>query len=88
MDTSYFVRLPLEHAYNVRDLGGYSTNLGRFTKGHAFVRADDPCNLKEKDIHFLLEYGISAIVDLRSEEELQRSPNPFAANQNVDYINI
>lgn len=88
MNTSYFVRLPLVNAYNVRDLGGYSTSIGRFTKGHTFVRADDPCNLEEEDINFLLDYGIKAIVDLRSEEELQRSPNPFATNRHVDYINI
>lgn len=88
MKQNYFVRLPLVNAYNVRDLGGYATNLGSVTKGHAFVRADDLCNLGEEDIQFLLEYGIKAIVDLRSEEELQRSPNPFANNQNVDYINI
>lgn len=81
-----FVRLPLEGAYNVRDLGGYPTKCGRMTKWHAFLRSDDPYDLTDSDIEFLKEYGLKTVIDLRAEDEMEAFPNPFERVEGVDYI--
>lgn len=88
MNKNNFVRLPLKKAYNVRDLGGYPNSNGQMTKWHSFLRADDMCSLDNDDIDFLIDYGVNAIVDLRSKNEVKEKPNPFANNKKVSYINI
>lgn len=88
MNKNNFVRLPLKKAYNVRDLGGYPNINGNMTKWHTYLRADDMCNLESDDIEFLLDYGVNAIVDLRSKNEIEKKPNPFSKNPKVSYINI
>lgn len=35
------IRLPLEKAYNIRELGGYGTKDNKLTKWQSFLRADD-----------------------------------------------
>ena len=34
-------KLPMEGAYNVRDLGGYATKNGSVTRYHQFLRSDN-----------------------------------------------
>ena len=67
--------LPLEGAYNFRDLGGLKTENNRFIKwGHLF-RAGDLSTLTEWDINYLKHLGIQTLVDLRTDEEVNASPN-------------
>ena len=35
-----YTRLPMENAYNVRDLGGYATKKGSITPGRVLCEAD------------------------------------------------
>ena len=35
------IRLPLDNAYNVRELGGYYTKDKQITQWHRFLRSDD-----------------------------------------------
>lgn len=88
MSNLTYVRLPLQGAFNVRELGGYPAESGKPTKGHAFLRADGLHHLTPSDIDYLVEYGLTSVVDLRSEDEILRSPNPLADYPGVDYINI
>ena len=82
-----YTRLPMEKAYNVRELGGYATKKGLITMHHQFLRSENLTDITEEDKEFLIEYGLSAIVDLRSREEALIYPNPFRGNDLVNYIN-
>lgn len=62
-------RLPLKHAYNIRDLGGYTAKNGMVTKYHVFYRGDALNKLEEEEWKFLKEIGITTIFDLRSSSE-------------------
>lgn len=59
--------LPLQGAYNVRDLGGYPAKDGKLTKRKAFLRADSLADLTADDRIFLYDYGVRLVIDLRSE---------------------
>ena len=55
------IRLPLDNAYNVRELGGYYTKDKQITQWHRFLRSDDISQLTDQDIEFLLNYGVNKI---------------------------
>lgn len=78
--------LPLQGAYNVRDLGGYPAGGGRLTKHKAFLRADSLANLTADDRKFLYDYGVRLVIDLRSEMETKR--NPDALDSQMEYFNF
>jgi len=85
--TNNLIRIPLEGAFNVRELGGYPVS-GGATSFHKFLRADDLGRLTERDIQTLLDYGVIAVIDLRSGAELRNLPNPFATLETVEYVNL
>lgn len=62
-------RLPLAHAYNVRDLGGYAIDEHKMTKWHQLYRGDCLHQLDAKDWEQLVNRNIKLIIDLRSEAE-------------------
>lgn len=68
-------RLMTKGLYNARDLGGFPTRDGKTTKFGVFVRSEAPCELPESDIAYLLDYGVTASIDLRSTGEAQSRPN-------------
>ena len=65
--------LPMENAYNVRELGGYATKKGSVTNHHQFLRSENLTDITEEDKTFLIEYGLSAIIDLRSRDFISLS---------------
>lgn len=67
--------LPLEGAYNVRDLGGYKTIQGKQVKWHRIIRADDLHNLTESDLKLLSGIPIRSYIDFRSDEEMISAPD-------------
>lgn len=61
---------------NFRDLGGMSAADGRKTAPGRLLRSGELSNLKEHDIRILgAEYHITNIVDLRTKNERQTSPD-------------
>jgi protein-tyrosine phosphatase len=74
-----------EGCFNVRDLGGLPTGDGRVTKHGVFLRGDTLCDLTDDGRRSLLEDGVRTIVDLRSADEIEREPNPFATIDGVRY---
>ncbi|MCA9920749.1 MAG: tyrosine-protein phosphatase [Anaerolineales bacterium] len=81
-------RLPLQGAYNVRDVGGYVTKDGRFLKPRTLIRADSLHNLTPADQQYLLDYGVRTIIDLRRSTEIEADPNVFADSTAVHYQNL
>ncbi|MDO5146744.1 MAG: tyrosine-protein phosphatase [Eubacteriales bacterium] len=80
--------LPMENAYNVRELGGYAARKGSVTKYHQCLRAENLTDITEGDKKFLLHYGLRAVIDLRGREETLIYPNPFRDCPEVNYINL
>lgn len=67
-------RLRLQHAFNVRDLGGYETSGGSYTRWNVLYRADGLSGLDDKEWNILKEAGIRTVIDLRSKSEAQEQP--------------
>ncbi|MCI2975220.1 MAG: tyrosine-protein phosphatase [Ferrimicrobium sp.] len=72
IDTSTFTakRIPLEGAWNVRDLGGSVSLFGGVVARGLIIRGDSPHRLTADDLALLAPIGIRAIVDLRRPEEV------------------
>jgi protein-tyrosine phosphatase len=83
-----YTRLPLQRAYNVRDLGGYACAQGKTTRWRTYLRGDNLAFLENEDITFLKEYGLKTVIDLRSADELTSFPNPFELDEEITYHNI
>ena len=79
---------------NCRDLGGYPlpAGLGRAagatTLTHRFLRSGSTSTLSRKEAHYLREYGVTRVVDLRSTSECASSPDIFASYPGVTYTNV
>lgn len=69
------VVLPLEKVRNPRDLGGYVGYQGRKVKMHRLIRSGKISNITSKDEKFLLDYGLTKIIDLRSPHECGKMPD-------------
>ena len=80
--------LPLEGAWNIRELGGYPTRDGRMTRKGVFLRADGTHNLSARDVESLRERGVTLAVDLRSPEEVRRQPSRLAGQEGIRYENV
>lgn len=80
--------LPLEKMVNTRDLGGYETQSGSYSKSHKYIRASSPSHATKKDIEDLKAYGIKAVIDLRSDFEKEHQKNPFVDDKDVDYYEV
>lgn len=63
--------IELDHMPNTRDLGGYETQDGHYTKAHHYVRASGPYTCTDDDIDKLYDYGVRVVIDLRSDFEKQ-----------------
>lgn len=80
--------LPLEGAYNIRDIGGYPTPDGTTTGWRTFLRADSLHKLTPAAQQELIDYGLRTVVDLRFDHECSTAPNVFAASDEVAYVKI
>lgn len=49
------------------------------------LRSDAPLSPTEADIAYLLEHGVTTLIDLRSLEEVRRKPCPLAADARFTY---
>lgn len=80
--------LNLENAYNVRDLGCYSSREGKKLREGRFLRADSLGSLNEEDWKKLKRYGVVSIVDLRSSMERDRQPFAVEKSEGIAYHSI
>lgn len=67
--------LPLQGAYNVRDLGGYPAANKKTTKHKVFLRGDSLNGLTKEDRGYLDEYGVRLVIDVRGKREAFLHPD-------------
>lgn len=80
--------LPLTGTLNTRDLGGVPVPGHGTTRLGVFYRSDVPMGLSAPDKHLLRELGVTTVIDLRQDYELERDPNDLHAQAGIDYRNI
>ena len=80
--------IPLEKMSNTRDLGGYETQGGQYSKSHKYIRAASPTNATQADLQDLKNYGIKAVIDLRSDFEKEHQVNPFKDDEDIDFYEV
>ncbi len=86
-DTTHSRWLPLEGAYNVRDLGGYAAGSGQ-TRWRSLLRGDSLHRLTTADRDALLAYGVRTVIDLRHSDELEAAPNVLREVPGVTYRHV
>ncbi|MCV9999653.1 tyrosine-protein phosphatase [Pararhizobium sp. YC-54] len=80
-------RLAADGTYNIRDLGGYKTPDGE-TRWQRMLRSDGLHRIKPDGMAILLQAGLRKVIDLRNDQELETSPNPFAKQEGVTYLHV
>lgn len=80
--------IPLEKMVNTRDLGGYETQSGSYSKNHKYIRASSPANASLKDIKELKEYGVKVVIGLRSDFEKEHQKNPFQNDSDIIFYEV
>lgn len=78
-------RLPMAGGYNFRDLGGYKTQEGRFTKWGKLFRADELSNLTPSDIVYLNSIPITTVIDFRAVAEAKRNQDNLPPSVKFTY---
>ena len=79
--------LPLEGAYNARDLGGLLLGDGRLTRPGVLLRTDTLQELTEADVKWLAELPLRTVVDLRTRYETDREGRGPLGDTDVAYAN-
>lgn len=57
-------------------------------KSFRYLRSDAPLTPTEQDIAFLLDYGVTTLIDLRSEAEILHKPCPLATHPSFTYCSM
>ena len=65
--------IPLDGAFNFRDLGGYPAAGGRITRWGTLFRSDTLHELSSSDVDTLRSLGLTTVIDLRTPRELERT---------------
>lgn len=80
--------LPLKKMTNTRDLGGYETQDGKYTKAHHYIRASAPTSALDEDIDALVDYGVNVVIDLRSDFEKEVQPSRLKGDDRFTYYEV
>ena len=78
----------LSAAYNTRDLGGYPAPPGRMTVRNRVWRSGALTAWEPSDAETLKARHITTLIDLRTDEEVQRRPCAYSCAAGFDYRRI
>ncbi len=67
--------IPLEGAFNFRDIGGYETDDGRHVRWHRVYRSGQIHKLTDADVAAFESRRILTVVDLREKDEYTSAPD-------------
>jgi protein-tyrosine phosphatase len=71
-------RLTWPDCHNARDLGGLPHS-GGLTRSGLIVRSDNVSYLTPDGVQAMWTFGVTHVIDLRSESEVAKFPSPFAS---------
>lgn len=78
--------ITLDGTFNTRDFGGYINNEGKMVKLGILYRSDALNKISENDKEILENLNIKTIVDLRTQQEIERAPDLLF--RNVRYVSL
>lgn len=81
-------RIPLTGTENTRDIGGYPLKSSHMTRYGVFLRSGVPTGLSPDDETLLRQMSITTIIDLRGDDELERTPCYFASLIGFSYHHL
>jgi protein tyrosine/serine phosphatase len=81
-------RIPLERAFNFRDLGGYTIGSGRTVRWGLVYRADGIHRIEGADLARVAALGIRTVLDLRTRGELTDHGRVAAESMNASYHHL
>jgi len=76
--------LPLESVGNFRDIGGYPTSDGKYTRWGRIYRSANLSTLSKNDAAFLTALNIQTVLDLRTSKEIEDAPDHLS--KPINYI--
>ena len=56
--------------------------------GMRYIRSDAPLQLTEEEVQWLIEHNVTTLVDLRSNEEVERRPCPLKEKDEFIYYHL
>lgn len=80
--------LPLKSVRNPRDLGGYRGLNGRRILPHRLLRTGRINQISAADRQYLQQINLRKVIDLRTSDESQATPDPEFANVVHEHISI
>jgi protein-tyrosine phosphatase len=78
-------RLEWPDCQNTRDLGGLPVH-GGVTRSQVLIRSDHLGLLTAMGREAMRSYGVTTVLDLRSDGEVARAPSPFAGGVGATYV--
>ena len=78
--------LPVEGAYNVRDLGGYTGAGGRTVKWRTVIRSGDLNSLTDADLAYMASIPIVSYIDFRDSNEIKSAADRRPATLKHDFF--
>ncbi len=77
--------LPIQGAYNVRDLGGYKTDAGKTVKWGKVIRSGDLDKLTDADLAYFEQIQIRTYIDFRDSAEISSAPDKIPSSLLYSY---
>lgn len=81
-------KLDFDGLLNARELGGMPLSNGSTFKYYVAVRSDSPSDLTKEQAQKVKDYGVTQVIDLRSEAEVANYGNCFIDFPGVTFRNI
>jgi protein-tyrosine phosphatase len=81
-------RLDWPDCQNTRDLGGLPLPAGGVTRMGVLVRSDSIAHLTPVGREAMAAYGVTTVIDLRTDAEVLRAPNPCAGGSRPAYLHL
>lgn len=81
-------KIQFDGLLNARELGGMPLKDGRIFKNGIAIRSDSPSELTKEQAAAVRDYGVTQVIDLRSEAEVATYGNVFMNFDGVIFHNI